>query len=200
MIQEAEKQKLDKDKDYEVAYKAFRRSYMTEKLLAKNVKPKITVAAAKKYYEMHKRNYSTDQVQVQHILLSDEKTALEVLKEAKAKGADFQKLAEKYSKDPSAKNNRGDVGVITHDAPFVEEFKDAAFNAGQGEIVGPVKTQFGYHIIKVVDKKPGKVLGYDEVEMKVHADLQKEAVQNYIIQLKKGAAVMFDDKGIASLQ
>jgi parvulin-like peptidyl-prolyl isomerase len=200
LIQEAEKQKLDKDRDYETALKMFRRQYLTEKLLGKNVRPKITEASAKKYYDLNKRKYSTDKVQVQHILLSDEKTAIEVLKQAKAKDADFQKLAERHSKDPSAKNNRGDVGVITRDAPFVDEFKNAAFDASQGEIVGPVKTQFGYHIIKVVDKKPGKVMGYDEVEMKVKADLQKEMVQNYVIQLKKGATLVFDDKGIAAIQ
>jgi parvulin-like peptidyl-prolyl isomerase len=160
----------------------------------------MSEASAKKYYGLNKRKYSTDKVQVQHILVSDEKTAIEILKQAKAKDADFQKLAERHSKDPSAKNNRGDVGVITRDAPFVDEFKDAAFNASKGEIVGPVKTQFGYHIIKVVDKQPGKVMGYDEVEMKVKADLQKEMVQNYVIQLKKGATLVFDDKGIAAIQ
>jgi len=200
LIQEAEKQKLDKDRDYQAAFKAFRRQYMTEKLLAKNVKPKLTDKVARRYYDVNKRKYSTDKVHVQHILLSDEKTALEVLKQAKASGADFQKLAEKYSKDPSAKNNRGDVGVITRDAPFVEEFKDAAFDASQGQVVGPVKTQFGYHIIKVVDKKPGKIVGYDEVEMRVRADVQKEAIQNYVTRLKKGAAIMLDDKGIASIR
>jgi peptidyl-prolyl cis-trans isomerase C len=200
LIQEAEKQKLDKDRDYEAAQRAFRRQYLTERLLAKNVRPKVSESAARKYYDLNKRKYSTDKVQVQHILVSDEKTAVEVLKLAKAKDADFQKLAERHSKDPSAKNNRGDVGVITRDAPFVDEFKEAAFNASAGEITGPVKTQFGYHLIKVVDKKPGKVMGYEEVEMKVKADLQKEFVQNYVIQLKKPAAIVFDDKGIATLQ
>jgi parvulin-like peptidyl-prolyl isomerase len=156
LIQEAEKQKLDKDAEYEIAFRAFRRQYLTDKVLSKNVRPKLSDAAAKKYYETNRRNYSTDKVQVQHILLSDEKTALEMLKQSKAPGADFQKLAEKNSKDPSAKNNRGDIGVITRDSPFVAAFKDAAFNAKAGEIIGPVKTQFGYHVIKVLEKGPGK--------------------------------------------
>ncbi|MBS1963957.1 MAG: peptidylprolyl isomerase [Bdellovibrionales bacterium] len=200
LIQEAEKQKLDKDSEYETAYRAFRRQYLTDRLLSKNVKPKLSEAAAKKYYQQNKRDYSTDKVQVQHILLSDEKTALEVLKQAKAPGADFQKLAEKDSKDPSAKNNRGDIGVITRDSPFVAAFKDAAFGAKTGEIVGPVKTQFGYHIIKVVDKSTGKILNYDEVELRVKSDLQREMVQNYITQLKKSAGVILDEKAITSLK
>ncbi len=200
LIQEAEKQKLDKEKDYETALQAFRRQFLTDKVLAKNVRPKLTEAAAKKYYENYRKNYSTDKVSVQHILLSDEKTAMEVLKQSKVAGVDFQALAEKNSKDPSAKNNRGDIGVITRDAPFVEAFKTAAFNAKQGDIVGPIKTQFGYHIIKVTDKKIGKVLGYEEVELRVKADLQKEFVQNYVTQLKKTSSISVDEKNLSSLQ
>lgn len=200
LIQEAEKQKLDKGKDYETAFLAFRRQFLTDKVLAKNVRPKLTESAAKKYYGNYRRNYSTDKVSVQHILLSDEKTAMEVLKQAKAPGADFQALAEKNSKDPSAKNNRGDVGIITRDAPFVEAFKDAAFSAKQGQIVGPVKTQFGYHLIKVTDKQPGKVMGYEEVEMRVKADVQREMVQNYVTQLKKTSTISLDEKGLSSIQ
>ena len=200
LLQEAQKQKLDKDADYDIAFRAFRRQYLTDKLLSKNVRPKVSESAAKKYYEQNRRTYSTDRVQVQHILVSDEKTAMEILKQAKAPGADFQKLAEKNSKDPSAKNNRGDIGVITRDAPFVAAFKDAAFNAKSGDIVGPVKTQFGYHIIKVVDKAAGKTLNYDEVELRVKADLQREMVLNYVTQLKKSAGISIDDKGISSIQ
>lgn len=200
LIQEAEKQKLDKDKDYETAFRSFRRQYLADRVLTKNVRPKMTEAAAKKYYENYRKNYSTDKVVVQHILVSDEKTAMELLKQARAPGADFQALAEKNSKDPSAKNNRGDIGVITRDAPFVESFKEAAFNAKEGEIVGPVKTNFGYHLIKVTDKKPGKVMGYEEVEMRVKADLQREMVHNYVIQLKKTSTVTLDEKGILGLQ
>lgn len=200
LIQEAEKQKLDKDSDYETAFRAFRRQYLTDKLLSKNVRAKLNEATAKKYYEGNRRQYSTDKVQVQHILLSDEKTALEVLKQAKAPNADFQKLAETLSKDPSAKNNRGDLGVITRDAPFVASFKEAAFAAKVGDIIGPVKTQFGYHVIKILDKAPGKVLNYDEVELRVKADLQREMVFNYVTQLKKSAGIVVDDKAISSIQ
>src|SRR5690606_147100 len=104
------------------------------------------------------------------------------------------------SKDPSAKNNRGDIGVITRDAPFVNQFKEAAFSGKKGQILGPVKTAFGYHLIKIIDSSPGKVLGYEEVEMKVKSDLQKTMVGNYVGQLKKGAKISFNEKAIGSLQ
>lgn len=199
LLQEGERQKLDQDAEYKQALNAFRRQYLTQKVLAKNVQPKATAAAAKKYYEGNKRRYTTDKVQVQHILLADEKTANDVLRQAKAPGADFQKLAERFSRDPSAKNNRGDVGVIMRDSPFVDEFKDAAFDGSKGEIVGPVKTTYGYHLIKIVDKQMGKTLGYPEVEMRVRSDLQKELISNYIIQLRKQAQVTIDNKAIDKL-
>lgn len=199
LIQEGEKQKLDQDNDYKVALAAFRRQYLTQKVLSKNVAPKVTDTAVKKFYEANKRKFSTDKVQVQHILVSDEKAANDVLKQVRAPGADFQKVAERVSKDPSAKNNRGDVGVITRDSPFVDEFKDAAFDGNKGEIVGPVKTLYGYHIIKIVDKQIGKTLGFPEVESRVRADMQREAVSLYIIQLRKQAQVSLDEAAINKL-
>jgi parvulin-like peptidyl-prolyl isomerase len=62
-----------------------------------------------------------------------------------------------------------------------------------------VKTQFGYHVIKVVDKSTGKILNYDEVELRVKADLQRQMVQNYVTQLKKKAGVSIDEKAISAL-
>lgn len=200
LIQEAEKQRLDKDKEYETALNAFRRQFLTDRVLSKNVRPKLTDAAARKFYSNNRQKYSSDRVEIQHILLSDEKTASELLKAAKAPGADFQALAEKNSKDPSAKNNRGDIGSIGRDAPYVDAFKDAAFNGAVGSVVGPIKSQFGYHLIKIIKKDPGKVLGFAEVEPRVRADLQREMVQNYVIQLKKSSKVSFDEKGISALK
>ncbi|MBC7691089.1 MAG: peptidylprolyl isomerase [Methylotenera sp.] len=199
LTQEGEKQKLDQDQDYKDALNGFRKQYLSSKLLQKNLASKLTDSAAKKYYESHKMNYSTDQIQVQHILIADEAKALEVLKKAQAPNADFQELAEKFSKDPSAKNNRGDIGVITRDSPFVAEFKNAAFESKKGEIVGPIKTLYGYHIIKVVDKKIGKPLEYDEVELKVKNDLRQEFVQVYVAQLRKAAKVSIDEKAVGKL-
>lgn len=199
MMQEAEKQKLDKDAEYQEAMEQFKRQFLTRKLVEKNVGPKVTNSAAKKYYELNKRRYSTDKVQVQHILVQDEKAAQDILKKAAAPGADFQKLAEEFSKDPSAKNNRGDLGVITRDSPLVDEFKEAAFGGKVGEVVGPVKTMYGYHLIKIVDKKVGKVLNYDEVELQVKNDLRTDLVNDYVVQLRKQAAVTVDDKAVGKL-
>ena len=199
LMQEAEKEKLDQDQDYKDALSGFKKQFLASRLLQKNLASKMNDKTAKKFYEAHKSKYSTDQVQVQHILVADEATARDILKKAQAKDADFQALAEKYSKDPSAKNNRGDLGVITHDSPFVPEFKDAAFEGSKGDLIGPIKTLYGYHIIKIVDKKIGKPLAYDEIELKVKSDLRQELIQVYVSELKKQAKLSYDEKAIEKL-
>lgn len=199
LTQEAEKAKLDQDTDYKEALAAFRKQYLSSRILQKNLGPQLTDAAAKKYFNNNKRLFSTDQVYVQHILMPDEASAREMLKKAKAPGADFMELAEKNSKDPSAKNNRGDLGPIMHDSPFVEEFKDAAFSAGEGDIVGPIKTTYGYHIIKVVKKKAGRPLEYDEVELKVKNRLREQLIENFVGKLRSQSKVVIDEKALEKL-
>ncbi len=199
LFQQGEKEKLDKDPQFKRAMDGFRRQYLASRVLDKNLSGKVTDAAAKQYYERHTDRFSTDSVKVQHILVSDELAARNMLAQATAKEADFQALAEKNSRDPSAKNNRGELGWITRDSPLVDEFKDAAFLAKTGEVVGPVKSLFGYHLIKVVERKIGQPMTYDEVELRVKADLRSELMKNYVAQLRKQAKVQIDDKAVDSL-
>ena len=192
LAQTAEKEKLDQDQDYKDALASFRKQFLANKLLQKNLSAKLTEPAAKKFYEAHKSRYSTDQVHAQHILVTDEEQARSILKEAKLEGADFQAMAEKYSKDPSAKNNRGDLGYFGRDR-MVSEFTEAAFAGGEGEILGPVKTSYGYHIIKIVEKKSGKPLEFGEVELRVKADMRQELVSQYLGKLKSTAKLEYKD-------
>ncbi len=197
LVSEAEKAKIDQTGDYKEAMETFRKQFLANKYLENKLAAQVTEKSLKKYFEAHKSHYSTDQVQVQHILASDEKTAKELLKKAKDKYADFQEIAEKESKDPSAKNNRGDLGMINWETPLVPEFKEAAFRGKKGDIVGPVKTSFGYHLIKIVDKKVGKTLEYHEVELRVRNDYQAELVQTAVVNLKAAAKVSIDETALA---
>ena len=157
-------------------------------LVSKQLAPKVTEAVVQDYYNKHKLKYSTDQVHALHILLSSEKDAQQVLEEAKKPGADFQKLAEERSRDPSAKNNRGDLGFFGREQ-FDPTFTEAAFATKAGEVTGPVKTTFGYHIIKVVERKIGKAPEFAEVESKVRSDVQRELLQSYVSDLRKKAKI-----------
>jgi peptidyl-prolyl cis-trans isomerase C len=187
MVEDASSKKIENSKEYKDSMAVYRKQLLSNLLVKQQLAPKVTDSAVKSYFEKNKIKYGGDQVHAQHILLASEKEAQDTLSEAK-KGADFQKLAETRSKDPSAKNNRGDVGFFSRET-FDPAFSDAAFGAKIGEIVGPVKTPFGYHVIKVVDRKVGKTPEFAEVETRVRSDYQREVLQAYIDGLRKKAKI-----------
>lgn len=199
LIDEAVKEKLDQDQEYKDATAMFRKQYLISRALQKNLGSKMTESAEKKYYEANKNKYSTDQVHAQHILVADLEKANDLMKAAKAKDADFQELAAKNSRDPSVKNNRGDLGVFGRNAPFDPNFMEASFGGSAGEIVGPIKTSFGYHIIKIVEKKFGKPMTFDEVEARVKQDLAQSLKDSYVSKLRSQAKVQMNDSAIEKM-
>lgn len=156
--------------------------------LEKKLGSRLGESALRKHYEETKSRYTTDSVRVQHVLCESKAQAGEVLKKAKEPNADFQKLAEQFSKDPSAKNNRGDLGYVTRDQ-FVDSFSDAAFIAKNGDIVGPVQTSYGFHVIKVLDRRVGSQLNFEEVELRVRASLQQRLAYDFVSGLRASAKV-----------
>ena len=198
LIQEAQKEKLDQDGEFKTAEENFRKQYLASKILQKNVGSKVSKKAAESWYEKHKDHYNTEAVHVMHILTADEGKAIELLKQVKEQGADFQKIAETSSRDPSAKNNRGDIGFITHEGKD-PNFTKAAFAGKVGEIVGPVRTDYGYHIIKIIERKPGKVLTFSDVEGRVINDMRQELAQDYIAKLKEQAQIHVDEKALEKM-
>jgi len=200
LLQEAEKEKLDQNQEFKDAIAAFKRQYLTNKVLQKSLTGKLTDSAAKKYYEANRSKFSTDQVQAYHILVSDELEAKELIKKAKATNDDgFKALAEKLSKDPSAKNNRGDLGFFTR-GTMVQEFTDAAFGGKEGQVLDhPVKTSFGYHVIKVIKKKPGQVMSYADVENSVKSMLRNELAEGYVNSLREQSKISLDQKAVDKL-
>lgn len=130
----------------------------------------ISEEEMKDYY-----NRMKTEIQAQHILVEDEKTAKQV-KRKLDKGEDFAKLAKKYSKDTSNAKDGGKLGYFSVDK-MVPEFEDAAFNMDAGEVSEPVKTQYGYHIIKVTDKREKKQVGtYEENKDIILATLKSKKV------------------------
>ncbi len=122
----------------------------------------VSEEEAKKYYEEHKDDFKVEEKRVlNYVLFSTAPTpedsmrvyrlAEDILKEAKS-GADFAKLADEYSEDPSVQTNHGDLGYFKR-GDMDPAFEKAAFSGKPGEIIGPVKTRFGLHIIKIMDRK-----------------------------------------------
>jgi peptidyl-prolyl cis-trans isomerase C len=193
--QEAEKLKMDQDPEFKSLLEQVRQQLLMMRLLEKQVGPQVSQSAAKKYYETHKDQFNTDLAHVQHILLKDEATAKKVLALAKDKKNDFQELAVKYSIDPSAKNNRGDLGFIGRDT-MVPEFNEVVFSVNEGEPTGPVQTTYGYHVVKVIERKIGKPLGFDEVELRAINALRQQLGRNYIDGLRSNAKIKIDQQAL----
>ncbi len=126
------------------------------------------------YYNDHKEDFHEgEQVQASHILIqlapsaSQEETAAAELKAQQVakmarSGTDFTELAKIHSDDPGSKDNGGDLGWFGR-GRMVKEFEEAVFGAKPGDLVGPVKSQFGYHVIKIVGYRPDRIRPLDEV-------------------------------------
>ena len=140
------------------------------------------------YYDLNKKDYATPKrVRARHILFKIEQdaeeeqidearnTAHKVLEEAKA-GGDFAKLAGKYSDDPGSKGKGGDLGFFAKDR-MVKPFSDAAFSMKPGDISEPVRTPFGWHLIKVEEVQEAKEPGLDEVKDKIRTRLVKDGAR-----------------------
>ncbi|SCG82946.1 peptidyl-prolyl cis-trans isomerase C [Proteiniborus sp. DW1] len=131
----------------------------------------------KDYYEKFKDTFKKpESVKASHILVDDEDTALNIIKEIK-EGLSFAEAAKEYSKCPSSTNG-GDLGYFTR-GKMVPEFEKSAFELSKDEISNPVKTQFGYHIIHVTDKKEESESTIDEV---------RDELERQIIIVKQNAA------------
>ena len=128
-------------------------------------------------------------------MVSDESEARRLKKLAEEKPGDFQDLAEKHSKDPAAKTTRGDLGFVSHDR-LVKEFTDVAFATADGRITGPIKTIYGYHIIKVIEKRMGKSLEFAEVELRVRDALRAELIRDYTDKLRAQSKIKVDPAAI----
>ena len=143
---------------------------------------------AQAYYDANKDSFKADEVTASHILVESEDTAKEVLAKLKA-GGDFAALAKEYSIDTQTKDNGGSLGTFGR-GQMVKEFEDAAFALKPGEISEPVKSEYGYHIIKVTDKNQG-LKTYDEVKDSIISNLVSLEVQKQLIEMKESAKIEY---------
>lgn len=152
------------------------KNYLT---MRKLIEPQIEITdeELKTYFDENKDSLGeAEQVKASHILIEDESTAKEI-KQKLADGADFAELAKEYSTDEGSKENGGELGFFPR-GTMVTEFEDVAFSLPINEISEPVKSDYGYHIIKVEEKKEAKEANFDESKAAIKETLIDEKMES----------------------
>lgn len=139
-------------------------------------------------------------IRIKNIQNGDEqakKISEDLLKRARAR-EDFAKLAKQYSEDPGSKNNGGDLGFFSS-GMMVRAFEELAFSLKVGDIGGPIKTDYGYHIIKVVDARLKKIPGKSDIEAAILQEKQEKTFQEWFYNLKQKSKVEILDPALRAL-
>ena len=188
----AEDKKVENSEDFKKRLSFSRNRLLMDSLLASEGKAATTDEAMKKVYEDASKQITGEQeVHARHILVETEDEAKAVEDELK-KGADFAELAKKKSKDPGASDG-GDLGFFTKDQ-MVPEFSAVAFALEPGKISDPVKSQFGWHVIKVEEKRKRKAPDFDQVKSQIETYVARKAQADYVGKLREAAKVERMDK------
>src|SRR6201996_8337538 len=183
----AEAKKIEDRDDFKARLAFTRSRLLMDSLLATEGKAATTDEAMKKVYDDASKQITGEQeVHARHILVETEDEAKAVEDELK-KGADFAELAKKKSKDPGASDG-GDLGFFTKDQ-MVPEFSNVAFSLEPGKISDPVKTQFGWHIIKVEEKRNRKAPDFEQVKPQIETYVTRKAQADYVAKLRETAKV-----------
>jgi len=183
----------------------FKRDIIIRKFIDKEIIQKVTVSdkEVKGYYDDNPNFFKQpEQVQASHILIkvdsradksqkAEARKTLEKIQQKLKKGEDFSTLAKEYSQCPSSAKG-GDLGYFRR-GQMVKPFEDTAFSLKQGEVSDIVRTRFGYHLIKVISKKPERTIPYNEVKDKIKQRLKgkkfQEELRLYIAKLRERAKV-----------
>ena len=191
VTQKAVADKLDQSPEFQKKLAYYREKLLMESFLGVVAKTSVTDAAMKATYdEAAKAQKPETEVHALHILVPTEEEAKTVEKRLKA-GEDFGKLADELSKDPGSKG--GDLGFFTRDR-MVPEFADVAFKLKAGEVSDPVKTQFGWHVIKVLEVRSRPFPPMDQVKDQLEHFVAQKAQSEAIIKLREAAKITRTDE------
>jgi len=183
----AEDKKIEDRPDFKARLAFARNRLLMDNLLAAEGKAATTDEAMKKVYDEAAKQIAGEQeVHARHILVETEDEAKAIEAELK-KGADFAELAKKKSKDPGAADG-GDLGFFTKEQ-MVPEFSAVAFSLEPGKISDPVKSQFGWHIIKVEEKRNRQAPDFAQVKPQIETYVTRKAQAEYVAKLRESAKV-----------
>ena len=188
-MQEAQLRGLDATDDYKAQIELARQSILIRELFADfQTKNPVTDADIKAEYEKFAASNSGKEFKARHILLEKEADAKAIIAQLK-KGGKFEEIAKKSSKDPGSGANGGDLDWAAAGS-YVPEFSEALAKLEKGKMTEtPVKTQFGYHIIRLDDTREAQLPKFDEVKPQIAQQLTQQKLAKYQEDLRAKAKV-----------
>lgn len=187
LVREARRKRLHRKEDLKERLNILENQLLVEEMVKELKKKEIAITdkEAQGYFKKNKNDFViSDKIRVRHILLQSEDKAKELLKKIE-KGDDFTKLAREHSIDKVTADKGGDLGYFNK-GEFIAEFEEVAFAMTQkGEVSDIVKTPFGFHIIKLIDKKQKDDITLSDVEEEVRKKLEKEKFDAWIQKKEK---------------
>lgn len=189
LAQAAAKRGLDKNSDIQAQMEMARQAVLVRALFENEIKNHpITDADLQKQYEQFKGSMGSNEYKVAHILVDKEDDAKAIIADLN-KGGDFATIAKEKSKDPGSKENGGNLDWGPA-ARYVKPFADAVQSQPKGKIsAAPVKTDFGYHVIRVDDMRPLKVPEFTELKEQFRQRAQQQQIQKMVMDLRSKAKV-----------
>jgi peptidyl-prolyl cis-trans isomerase C len=194
LAQAAEKASLAGSPDFEARMKYYRMRALRDAYFENKVRDDVGETQAKALYdERVKAIPAQPEVRARHILVKSKDEADKISKEI-AGGADFAESAKKYSQDSGGEGG-GDLGYFSR-GQMVKPFEDAAFALEKGKVSAPVQSEFGWHIIKIEDKRDRLPPTFDEVKDQITASLIQAKLQSAVQEMREGAKIEIVDADV----
>jgi len=191
----AETEKLNEGPDFQTRLNYLKRRALRELYFDKVIKASVSDADARKVYdEQVKLLKPEEEVSARHILVDTEAEA-KALKEKIDKGADFAQLAKENSKDPGSKDDGGNLGYFGH-GQMVPQFEEVVFKLKKGEVSDPVKTQFGWHLVKLEDRRVKQPPAFEIVKDRIIQSMLLKKAQQTAVALRTKARIDIVDPQI----
>lgn len=198
LAQTAVKEGVEKTEEYKRRLAFYQAKALRDSFFEEKIEPNITEEEVREIYEKEAAQVNeSERVHARHILVETQEEAAQ-LKERIAAGEDFAELAREFSKDGSAQYG-GDLGFFAADE-MVQPFSDAAFALEAGQLSDPVQTQFGWHLIKLEERKTGGAEPFEKVKDGLKMILLRQKVQEMVNQLRTEGDVELVDPDLQQLQ
>jgi peptidyl-prolyl cis-trans isomerase C len=191
----AEKQKLSAGTGFDERMQYWRRRALRDVYFDKSVKDTLSDVETKRFYDQQVGTLKPeDELRARHILVESRDKARDLFQKI-LHGADFATLAREHSKDPGSKDQGGELGFFSR-GQMVPQFEEAAFKLKAGEVGEPFETQFGWHIVKVDERRQRTAPAFEDVKDRVRASMMHQKAQQIASELRGKAQIEYIDQDI----